>query len=113
MEFLRQNKTTKDRIPAEYEAKAQQVVQLFQYQTVYDPETEMLTQLSSIHDTEELNMKYLGPHEAMLETLPEHVRGEIYRTTGERRRSYRGQSVIDMSLIRMHYARNEISDRSF
>ena len=58
-------------------------------------------------------MKYLGPHEAMLETLPEHVRGEIYRTTGERRRSYRGQSVIDMSLIRMHYARNEISDRSF
>lgn len=58
-------------------------------------------------------MDYLGPHETLLENLLEHSRGEIYRSTGERRMTYMGQKVIDMSLIRMHFARGEISDRSF
>lgn len=113
MKFLRQNKATKDKIPEGYEAKARQVIELFQYQTVFDKETQSLTQLSSIFDTSELNMDYLGPHEPLLENLPEFSRGELYRSTGERRKTYMGQSVIDMSLVRMHYARGEISDRSF
>ena len=112
MKFLRLNKATKDKIPEGYEEKARQVVELFDYQTVYDPETYNLTQLSSIYDTAELNMDYLGPHETLLETLDEHSRGEIYKS-GEKRKCYMGQKVIDMSLIRMHFARNEISDRSF
>jgi len=58
-------------------------------------------------------MDYLGPHEALLENIYEFTRGEIYRSTGEPRKSYMGQSVVDMSLIRMHFARGEISDRSF
>ena len=43
MEFLRSNKTTKDKIPEGYEEKAQQVVELFQYQTVYDVTSGTLT----------------------------------------------------------------------
>ena len=43
MKFLRENKVTKDRIPEEYEKKAEQVVELFRYQTVYDTRTETLT----------------------------------------------------------------------
>ena len=58
-------------------------------------------------------MDYLGPHEALLENLLEFARGEIYRSSGEPRKSYMGQTVIDMSLIRMHFARGEISDRTF
>jgi len=48
-----------------------------------------LTQLSSIYDTAELNMDYLGPHETLIETLDEHSRGEIYKS-GEKRKSYMG-----------------------
>ena len=58
-------------------------------------------------------MDYLGPHEPLLENLDQFTRGEIYRKNGEQRNCYMGQKVIDMSLIRMHYARGEISDRSF
>ena len=113
MKFLRTNKATKDKIPVGYEVRARQVVELFSYQTVFDTETESLTQLSSIYDTAELDMDYLGPHEALLENLPEFTKGEIYRSSGAQRKSYMGQSVIDMSLVRMHFARGEITDRSF
>jgi len=113
MKFLRTNKATKHKIPDGYEEKAKQVVELFNYQTVYDPTMEALTQLSSIYDTSELNMTYLGPHETLEENLPEFTRGELYRSTGEKRKNYMGQGVIDMSRVRMHFARNEISDRSF
>lgn len=58
-------------------------------------------------------MAYCGPHEALLDNLQEFSQGEIYRSTGQPRKSYMGQSVVDMSLIRMHFARGEISDRSF
>ena len=58
-------------------------------------------------------MDYLGPHDPVIANLYEFVRGEIYKSSGEPRKSYMGQTVIDMSLIRMHFARNEISDRSF
>lgn len=58
-------------------------------------------------------MDYLGPHEAVIENLYDFVRGEIYKSSGEARKSYMGQTVIDMSLVRMHFFRNEISDRSF
>ena len=83
MGFLRANKATKDKVPKDYEARARQVVELFTYQTVFDSRTESLTQLSSIYDTAELDMDYLGPHEALLEhDLIQHTRGEIYRSSG-------------------------------
>ena len=58
-------------------------------------------------------MDYLGPHEALSENLVEFSRGETRKASAEPRPSYMGQTVIDMSLIRMHFARFEISDRSF
>ena len=77
MKFLRTNKTTKDRIPEGYEAKADKVVELFRYQTVYDSNTETLCQLSSIYDTSEIDMDYCGLHEPVIANLYEFSRGEI------------------------------------
>ena len=37
MKFLRQNKTTKEKVPQDYESKANKVVELMRYQTVFDP----------------------------------------------------------------------------
>ena len=113
MEFLRANKATKERVPAGYEVLAQQVAQLFIYQTVFDPRTCTLTQLSSIADTSELDMDYLGQHDHMLPILPELTRGELTKSTLEKRNTYGGQKVIDMSKIRMDYFRNDVTDRSF
>ena len=58
-------------------------------------------------------MGYLGQHDHMMEILPEFTRGELTKSTLEKRKSYRGQSTIDMSKIRMDYARHDLSDRSF
>lgn len=113
MEFLRANKTTKDKVPAGYELLAERVSKLFVYQTVYDPRAISLTQLSSIADTSELDMEYLGQHDHILPILPEFVAGDLMKSTLEKRKTYKGQSVIDMSKIRMDYFRNELSDRSF
>ena len=39
MKFLRENKTSKEKIPHDYESKANKVVELMRYQTVLDPRT--------------------------------------------------------------------------
>ena len=51
------------------------MVELFSYQTVIDSRTDTLTQLSSIYDTAELNMDYLGPHETLIGNLYEFTHG--------------------------------------
>ncbi len=52
--------------------------------------------------------------------LSDFVKGEIVKSTKQQRESYMGQKVIDMSKIRMDFARNEVNagtlrilDRSF
>ena len=80
---------------------------------MFDPQNQCLTQLSPIDDTSCLDMKFMGSHKALLGTLFEFCRGELYCWSGKRRRSYRDERVLDMSLIRMHFARGEICERSF
>ena len=58
-------------------------------------------------------MDYLGQHEYILPVLPEFTSGQLIRSTLEKRKTYTGQAVIDMSKIRMDYARHDLSDRSF
>ena len=45
--------------------------------------------------------------------LPEFTSGQLIRSTLEKRKTYTGQTAIDMSKIRMDYARHDLSDRSF
>ena len=43
LKFLRENKPTMDKVPENYEDKVHRVIQLFKYQTVYDPRDQCLT----------------------------------------------------------------------
>ena len=58
-------------------------------------------------------MDYLGQHDHMIPILPEFAAGELTKSTLKKRKSYMGQSVIDMSKIRMDYFRDELTDRTF
>ena len=89
------------------------MVELFKYQTVLDTRTTELTQLNSIYSTEDLNMEYIGPHDHLIPILPEFSKGQLYRSTLGPRNSYKGQKVVDMSKIRMEFARNQITDKTF
>lgn len=110
IEFLQSQKTFKDRIPPNYIADAKKVAELFKNQTVYDVKTRKLTQLSGEIDRYDLD--YLGPHDEFEGILDQFVRGNLVRATKELRISYMGQKVIDMSKIRMDFARNEVDNRT-
>ena len=116
MEFLRTNKTTKDKIPEGYEKNVQQVLQLFQRQTVYNLGKKALQQLQPITSEDkhiELDMKYIGSHDRFENILADHTSGRLCRFSGGDRKEYRGQTAIDMSKVRMDFARNEVTERSF
>jgi len=51
----------------------------------------------------------LGPHEDFTGMLADFVKGDIIKSSKETRKSYMGQLVIDMSKIRMDFARNEVN----
>ena len=53
-------------------------------------------------------MEYIGPHEPFELILDDHVCGRLVKSKKEPRPDYRGQKVIDMSKIRMDFARNEV-----
>jgi hypothetical protein len=88
--------------------KANKVADLFQMQTVYDPREKELTQLGG-KITPDLDAEYLGDHEQINGVLPAFVKGDIVRATKEKRNSYLGDLIIEMSKIRMDFARNEIT----
>jgi hypothetical protein len=56
-----------------------------------------------------MDADYLGDHAEINGILTEFVKGNIIKSTKEPRKSYMGQTVIDMSKIRMDFARNEIN----
>ena len=58
-------------------------------------------------------MDYMGRHEVFERYLVEFTQGWVVKGTFEPRKRYDGHKVIDMSKIRMDFARNEISDMSF
>ena len=62
---------------------------------------------------DELDMDYMGRHEVFERYLIEFAKGQVVRHSFEPRKRYGGQIVIDMSKIRMDFARNEVSDNSF
>lgn len=83
---------------------------------MYDTRERTLKQLSLVDvtkDSSEFDMEYLGSHEVITKVLNDFVGGWIVRGNLSRRPDYSGQKVLDMSKIRMDFARNEISDRSF
>lgn len=76
--------------------------------------------MSSIYDTAEIDLDYMGPHDPLIEILPEFTKGELIRGSLKKRPSYRqtnagpdAKQVIDMSKVRMDFARNDVSDRTF
>lgn len=77
-------------------------------QTVYDPRTRKLTYLGG-DLTPELDKDYLGAHEHINFVLSDFVKGDIIRATKQKRESYMGDVIIEMSKIRMDFARNEIT----
>lgn len=77
-------------------------------QTVYDTQTKCLTQLGG-QLTDGLDIEFLGSHSVFEGILDDFVKGDIVRSTLQLRESYMGQKVIDMSKIRMDFARNEIN----
>ena len=107
IEALRENKKYTERVPADYEEKANRAANLFQFQTVFCPKTNRLRQLEEkgapLNDLE-----YLGPHEPFNGILADFTSGKLKKYSREKRQSYMGQSVIDMSKIRMDFARNQI-----
>ena len=66
-----------------------------------------MTYLSSKATTDDLG--YLGPHDCFDGILSDFVKGDIVKSSNEIRKSYMGQTVIDMSKIRMDFARNEVN----
>lgn len=58
-------------------------------------------------------MKYMGSHDVFERYLVEFTKGQVIRHSFAARKRYGGQMVIDMSKIRMDFARNEVSDHSF
>ena len=58
-------------------------------------------------------MDYMGRHEVFERYLVEFSQGWVVKGTFEQRKRYSGHKVIDMSKIRMDFARNEVSDASF
>ena len=58
-------------------------------------------------------MKYMGSHDVFERYLVEFTKGQVIRHSFAARKRYGGQLVIDMSKIRMDFARNEVSDNSF
>lgn len=105
--FLKKQKTFQDRIPNDYITNANKVADLFQMQTVYNPQTEQLEYNEELKDG--VDQEFLGPHSLFEGILADFVRGEIVKSTKQPRESYMGQKVIDMSKIRMDFARNEVS----
>lgn len=55
------------------------------------------------------DQEYLGPHSEFEGILADFVKGDIVKSSREQRKSYMGQNVIDMSKIRMDFARNEVN----
>lgn len=110
MKNLEKHKTFKDKIPKGYKESLHKVSLLFNYQTVYDPRSKRLTQLQPVDPGVTLDMDYMGRHEVFERYLVEFTQGWVVRGTFEKRKRYTGQTVIDMSKIRMDFARNEISD---
>lgn len=78
---------------------------------MYDPREKELTQLGG-KITSELDQEYLGNHEQINGVLPDFVKGDIVRATKEKRNSYLGDTIIEMSKIRMDFARNEITGQT-
>jgi len=44
--------------------------------------------------------------------LPDFVKGDIVRATRQKRNSYMGDTIIEMSKIRMDFARSEITGQT-
>jgi hypothetical protein len=76
-------------------------------QTIYNPLTQSLSQNDDLQ--EGVDIEYLGPHHLFNGILGDFVKGEIVKSTRLPRESYMGQKVIDMSKIRMDFARNEVN----
>ena len=82
---------------------------------MYDPRDKKLKQLSPVDPAkaDSYDMSYLGAHSVVESVLEDFVKGQIVRGDLSTRADYRGQKVLDMSKIRMDFARNEVTDRSF
>lgn len=55
------------------------------------------------------DLEYLGHHNEFDGILDSFVKGDLIRATKEPRVTYMGQQVIDMSKIRMDFARNDVN----
>lgn len=55
------------------------------------------------------DLEYLGHHNEFEGILDSFVKGDLVRATKEPREIYMGQRVIDMSKIRMDFARNDVN----
>lgn len=75
---------------------------------MYDPREKHLTYLGG-ELTPNLDKDYLGDHEQINAVLPDFVKGDIVRATKEKRKDYMGDTIIEMSKIRMDFARNELT----
>ena len=75
---------------------------------MYDPREKNLTYLGG-ELTPNLDKEYLGNHEQINAVLPDFVKGDIVRATKEKRKDYMGDTIIEMSKIRMDFARNELT----
>ena len=108
LQFLRNHKKFKDRIPKNYSDAVNKVHNLFLYQTVYDPYTCKCRPLNNLSPKTKIHQSFLGNY-IDEEVLPKYIKGLMNKYTMEEREIYNP----DIKRIQADMKGNDITLNTF